>query len=91
MNYFLVTSSKARRKIENVDDRHPAFKDQVILAALPDLYRSLFGKQCFEELSPEEQMESLRQIQHRFCSNVHQIARVTGLTYDAAARLMDSV
>ena len=91
MNYFLVTSSKARRKIENSEDRHPAFKDQVILAALPDLYRSLFGKPCFEELTPEEQMESLRQIQHRFCSNVHQIARVTGLTYEAAARMLDSV
>ena len=91
MNYFLVTSSKARRKIENSDDHHPTFKDQVILAALPDLYRSLFGKQCFEELAPDEQIESLRQIQRRFCSNVHQIARVTGLTYEAAARMMDSV
>jgi len=58
---------------------------------LPDLYRSLFGKQRFEDLLPEEQTESLRQIQRRFCSNVHQIARVTGLTYEAAARMMDSV
>ena len=91
MNYFLVTSSKAKRKIEKPDDHHPSFKDQVILAALPDLYRSLFGKQCFEELAPDEQIESLRQIQRRFCSNVHQIARVTGLTYEAAARMMDSV
>ena len=91
MNYFLVNSSKAKRKIENGDDRHPAFRDQVILAALPDLYRSLFGKQSFEELTTEEQTESLRQIQRRFCSNVHQIARVTGLTYEAAARMMDSV
>ena len=91
MNYFLVNSSKAKRKIENGDDHHPAFRDQVILAALPDLYRSLFGKQSFEELTLEEQTESLRQIQRRFCSNVHQIARVTGLTYEAAARMMDSV
>ena len=91
MSYFLVNSSKAKRRIENADDLHPAFRDQVILAALPDLYRSLFGKRCFEELTPEEQTESLRQIQRRFCSNVHQIARVTGLTYEAAARMMDSV
>ena len=91
MNYFLVNSSKAKRKIQHADDRHPAFRDQVILAALPDLYRSLFGKQSFEELTLEEQTESLRQIQRRFCSNVHQIARVTGLTYEAAARMMDSV
>ena len=91
MNYFLVNSSKAKRKIENADDHHPAFRDQVILAALPDLFRSLFGKQCFGELTPSEQTESLRQIQRRFCSNVHQIARVTGLTYEAAARMLDSV
>ena len=52
---------------------------------------SLFGKQRFEDLLSEEQTESLRQIQRRFCSNVHQIARVTGLTYEAAARMMDSV
>ncbi|MBQ6761388.1 MAG: transposase [Bacteroidales bacterium] len=91
MNYFLVNSSKAKRKIENADDHHPAFRDQVILAALPDLYRSLFGKQRFEELTPAEQIESLRQIQRRFCSNIHQIARVTGLTYEDAARMMDSV
>ena len=91
MNYFLVNSSKAKRKIKNSDDHHPAFRDQVILAALPDLYRSLFGKQSFEELTLEEKTESLRQVQRRFCSNVHQIARVTGLTYEAAARMMDSV
>ena len=91
MNYFLVNSSKAKRKIQNADDRHPAFRDQVILAALPDLYRSLFGKQSFEELTLEEKTESLRQVQRRFCSNVHQIARVTGLTYEVAARMMDSV
>ena len=91
MNYFLVNSSKAKRKIQNADDHHPAFRDQVILAALPDLYRSLFGKQSFEELTLEEKTESLRQVQRRFCSNVHQIARVTGLTYEVAARMMDSV
>lgn len=91
MNYFLVNSSKAKRKIQNADDRHPAFRDQVILAALPDLYRSLFGKQSFEELTLEEKTESLRQVQRRFCSNVHQIARVTGLTYEVAARMMDSI
>ena len=91
MNYFLVNSSKAKRKINNADDHHPAFRDQVILAALPDLYRSLFGKQSFEELTLEEQTESLHQVQRRFCSNVHQIARVTGLTYEAAARMMDNV
>ena len=91
MNYFLVNSSKAKKKMDTSDENLPSFKDQVILAALPDLYRSLFQKRCFTELSPSEQIESLRQIRFRFSSNVHQIARVTGLTYEAAARMMDSV
>ena len=91
MNYFYVNSSKAKRRIESAEENRPAFKDQVILAALPDLFRSLFQKQRFEELSPEEKTESLRQIRFRFCSNVHQIARVTGLTYEAAAKMLDCV
>jgi hypothetical protein len=91
MNYFLVNSSKAKRKIKNSDDHHPAFRDQVILAALPDLYRSLFGKQRFDDLTLAERTEALRQIHLRFCSNIHQIARVTGLAYEEAARMMDSV
>ena len=91
MNYFLMNSSKAKRKIEKSEDHTPAFRDQVILAALPDLYRSLFDKQRFDELTPAEKTEALRQIQFRFCSNVHQIARVTGLTYEEAARRLDSV
>jgi DNA-directed RNA polymerase specialized sigma24 family protein len=77
--------------METSDESMPAFRDQIILAAMPDLYRSLFQKQRFEELSPSEQAESLRQIRFRFCSNVHQIARVTGLSYEEAARMLDSV
>lgn len=91
MNYFLANSSKAKKKMESSEGNVPAFRDQVILAALPDLFRSLFQKQRFEDLSASEQTESLRQIRFRFCSNVHQIARVTGLTYEAAARMLDSV
>ena len=91
MNYFNVNSSKAKRKMESSDDNRPAFRDQVILAALPDLFRSLFQKQRFEELSASEKTESLRQIRFRFCSNAHQIARVTGLSYEAAAKMLDSV
>ena len=91
MNYFLVSSSKAKKKLESPEDNMPAFRDQVILGALPDLYRSLFQKRRFEELTSEEQAESLRQIRYRFCSNVHQIARVTGLSYEEAARMLDGV
>jgi hypothetical protein len=34
--------------------------------------------------------EILRQLRYRFSSNVHQLARIVEVTYDEAARLMDS-
>lgn len=89
MNYFLSTSSKARKRIE-ADEQLPAFRDQSILAALPDLSRSLFGKDTFEALTSGEQSEFLRQIRFRFSADIHQIARVCGLSYAEAARLIDN-
>ena len=37
-----------------------------------------------------ETKEILRQLRFRFSSNIHQLARIAGLSYDEAARLMDS-
>lgn len=91
MNYFLNSSSKARKRLEIEEERIPAFKDQLIRQALPDLYQGLFRKDRFEDLSPEDQVEVLRQIRFRFSANIHQAARVCGLTYAEAARLIDSV
>ena len=90
MNWFLSNSSKAKKRLE-ADDNLPAFRDQVILAAIPDLCRSLFGKPGFSQLSREEQVEFVRQLHFRFSAHVNQIARVCGLTYEQAAQLMDSV
>ena len=90
MNWFLSHSSKAKKRLE-ADENLPAFRDQVILAAIPDLCRSLFGKPGFSRLSREEQVEFVRQLHFRFSSHVNQIARVCGLTYEQAAQLMDSV
>ena len=89
LNYFLNTSSKARKRPETGEDL-PAFKDQTILQALPDLCRSLFSKGSFNELTESEQREMIRQLRFRFSANVNQAARVCGLTYDAAARLLDN-
>ena len=89
MNYFLNSSSKARKRIE-VEKNLPAFRDQVILQALPDLCQSLFQKPDFQDLSTLEKTEFLRQILFRFSSNVNQVARVCGLTYADAARLLDT-
>lgn len=91
MNWFLANSSKAKKRLESSDEHLPAFRDQVILAAIPDLCQSLFGKKDFSLLARDEQVEFLRQLRFRFSANVNQIARVCGLTYEEAARLMDSV
>ena len=90
MQYFLNSSSKARKRLEAEDENLPAFRDQVILGALPDLLQSLFQKPSFMSLSAIEQAETLRQIRFRFSAGVHQAARVCGISYADAARLLDT-
>ena len=90
MNWFLSNSSKAKKRLE-ADDNLPAFRDQVILAAIPDLCQSLFDKRKFSQLARDGQVEFVRQLHFRFSAHVNQIARVCGLTYEQAARLMDSI
>lgn len=89
MQYFLNTSSKAQKRLEGISRNLPSFKDQIILAALPDLYRTLFGKKHFGDLHPHEQAECLRQIRFRFSADPKQIARVVGISYADAAKLLD--
>ena len=91
MNYFLNRSSKVRRRIVSGETDLPSFRDQTVLSAVPDLCRTLFGKENFGELKPAEQSELLRQLRYRFSSNVNQLARVTGLSYAAAARLLEEL
>ena len=89
MIYFLNNSSKAKKKVESSDKNLPAFKDQTLLACLPDFCRSMFDKSSFGQLSEEEQAELLKQLRFRFSADANQLARVCGLTYTAAARLLD--
>jgi len=91
MNFFQNNSSKAKKRIEAIDNQIPAFRDQTILAALPDLCRSLFQKASFEELNDQEQSEFARQIRFRFSADATQIARVCGVSYAEAADLLESV
>lgn len=89
MNFFLQNSSKAKQRLEMGETCLPAFSDQTILAALPDLCKSLFQKPDIKALNEDQLVELLRQIRFRFSSNVNQLARVTGLTYERAAELLD--
>lgn len=88
MNYFLNSSSKAKKRLSS-EEALPAFRDQVILQALPDLMWSLFQKKSSSELTEEERTECLRQIRYRFSADITQAARVLGVTYAEAARLVD--
>ena len=89
MNYFLVNSSKAKRRIEARKNGLPSFKDQVIYAAIPDLCRSIFLKR-FEDLTRDEKVELTLQIKRRFSADVAQIARVIGMPYSEVASMVDS-
>lgn len=89
MNFFLQNSSKAKQRLEMGETCLPAFSDQTIIAALPELCKSLFQNSDVKALNEDQMAELLRQIRYRFSSNVNQLARVTGLTYERAAELLD--
>jgi REP element-mobilizing transposase RayT len=90
MNFFLQNSSKARRRQEFRGNELPSFRDQVLYAAIPDLCQSLFGRNTVSDLDQEQKTELVRQLRRRFCSDVRQIARVTSLPMEEAARLLDA-
>ena len=59
------------------------------LKALPDLCQSLFQEPDFKRLKDSDQTEVLRQVRYRFSANVNQVARVCGISYAEAARMLD--
>ena len=90
MNFFLQNSSKAKRRKEFRGNDLPSFRDQVLYAAIPDLCQSLFGRNTVSDLDLEQKTELIRQLRRRFGSDVRQIARVTSLPMEEAARLLDA-
>ena len=90
LNYFMNSSSKAKQ-INTSEKSLPAFRDQTLLATLPDLYKSLYQKQSFNELNPDQKTDAVKQIHYRFSSDANQIARVCGVTYAEAAHHLESL
>jgi len=88
--FFMMNSSKARHRLESVNNNLPCFKDQVILAAIPDICRSLFRKESIQELSAEEVSELISQVRRRFSADLNQIARVVGVRYSDVVRMLES-
>ena len=89
MNYFLQNSSKAKRQSEFGEKDIPAFRDQVLSAALQDLCFSTFHRAGVSELSDAQKGELLRQLRYRFSANPNQLARVCGLSYEEVFDLLD--
>lgn len=89
MNYFLLNSSKAKKKMANNESNTPSFRDQLVNASIPDLCRSLFLANSIKELNEEQTAELVKQIRTCFRSDVNQISRVTGLPYSDVARMLD--
>ena len=90
MLYFLQNSSKAKQRVESSDLAVPAFKDQLIISAIPDLCHSLFRKNKFSDLTPEQRIELLRQIRYRFSANINQLGRVAGMPYEEVVKQLDT-
>ena len=87
LGYFLRTSSKARQRLEG--RVAPSFRDQNILSASEDLCHSLFRVNRISDLGVEQKTELLRQLGRRFSADLNQICRVTGISYEEAARMLD--
>ena len=91
MNFFLQNSSKAKRRISANEASAPAFSDQLVLSAIPNLCQSLFRKSSMTGLTQDELAELFKQLRYRFSSNTNQLARVTGLPYSKVVELLDRV
>ena len=89
MNYFLLNSSKAKRALSKPENNVPSFKDQVIVAAIPDLCHSIFHRSRIEDLDDNQKAELVRQIHRRFCSGINQISRILGIPDKEVAMLLD--
>ncbi|MBQ6556922.1 MAG: hypothetical protein IJL86_05190 [Bacteroidales bacterium] len=87
-SYYLSNSSKAKEHMEK--DAAPAFRDQVIIAAIKDLCQSLYREENPGSLSPKQTKDLIHQIKRRFSMDVNQISRVTGIAYKEVAEILDS-
>ncbi|MCR5070789.1 MAG: hypothetical protein K6A62_02530, partial [Bacteroidales bacterium] len=77
------------RVLSRMDQALPSFRDQAILAALPDLCLSLFREREVQALTDNQQAVLVEQIRRRFSADINQIARVTGLSHEKLVRYFD--
>lgn len=86
MNFFLMNSSKAKRRKEL-----PSFSDQMVINAIRELAVSMFHTNSPSELNDGQKSELLRQVRYRLSSDPAQIARAAGLTYEEVVRFLEMI
>ena len=89
MYYFLQNSSKSKRKDEFKGNYLPAFRDQVLISAIPDICRTVYGRNAVSEVEEGECAELVKQLRRRFSADYRQIARVTSIPENEVVRLLD--
>ena len=85
MRFFLNSSSKARNIRES-----PSFSDQIVIPAMKELSISLFRKRDMGEMDDKMKAELLKQVRYRFSSDINQLSRISGLSYDSIVQLLDT-
>lgn len=90
-NYFLNTSSKAKGRLESEANLVPSFRDQVLVAAIPDICHTLFGKNNPGELIEREKARLAYELHRRFASDPKQIARLLGCSQQDVVSWLDSI
>ncbi|MBR6346485.1 MAG: hypothetical protein IKR69_03760 [Bacteroidales bacterium] len=88
MDYFLRNSSKARAALEK-SGSSAYFRDQTLIAAIPDYCAAVFQKESLKELNQNEKTRLVREFKRRFNSDIYQLARVLGLTPEEIAHFLE--
>ncbi len=89
MNYFLLSSSKAKKQLLQKESSFPSFRDDVLSSASEDICRSLFQKRSITELTEEQKAVLIWHLKSRLGADVTQIARITRLDYSAIAKILE--
>lgn len=85
-DFFLRNSTKAKAKFESGKSMVPSFKDQIIIAAIPDICNSLFWTNDYKSLDEKDLSRLIHELNHRFCADPKQIARILGIEPSEVAR-----
>jgi hypothetical protein len=69
----------------------PSFRDQIILASIPDLCNSLFRTKYYQGLQEKQLSELVKQLRFRFSADIGQLARVLEFSYEEVSRLLNLI